>query len=461
MGRRLDRDEWRLCVAALDGQRDRHGVARVGCPLCERVRGRLDVKRSLYCHDDGGFVCFRCGASGALPGSHAAAERRARAALRGGASGFGAHVTPDRAAAWLAGDGDTLGYARPAYTGPTLPLPPGIAPVAPDDPLASSLAAVSAGAYNPGRPATPGYGATVPRGQPQGPALPPLPAALQARLAARGAALPTLGPAASADPLPPLTPEWEPPAGVTPETLLWPWQLPPPGFRRLYSEDRVTLTAEGLADPLDAALAPYRGYVATRQRRADGTEGLDRAVVELAGLGACLAGPLAGYVVAPVWAPDGVSWWGWVARLVVPRPDAKVPQHTYRFAPRMPWHTYLDGQGALDVETDSPAFVVEGFFDRLHLYPDGVATLSKPTPAQLAILARSRRPVVLLPDGDAWEAAVYQAAALRAEGVRAGVVRLPPRVDPDEVPEAVLRDAGWYALRTPEPVCLGADDTAA
>lgn len=448
MARRLERDEWRLCVTALDGNRDRHGVARVGCPLCERVRGRLDVKRSLYCHDDGGFVCFRCGASGALPGSVAAAERRARAALRGGTTGWAA------TGGYTAGggaeepeDAATLGHGAPRYRGPALPLPPGRAPATPGDPLTITLADVCRGALTPD-------GALTAAAHAPAPPLPPLPGYHRA-----GVALPPLAPPGEA-----LAPEWTPPSGVTEDTPLWPWQLPPPGFRRLYAEDRLTLTDAGITDPLDDVLAPFRAYVATRQRRADGTEGLDRAVVELAGLGACLAGPLRGYVVAPVWAPDGASWWGWVARLVVadparaagPRP--RPPQHTYRFAHRMPWHTYLDGQGVLDVETDSPAFVVEGFFDRLHLYPDGVATLSKPTDAQLAILARSRRPVVLVPDGDAWEAAVFQAAALRASGVRAGVVRLPPRVDPDEVPEAVLRDAAWYALRTPEPVTLTADD---
>lgn len=492
MGRRLSTPEWRLCVSALQGAASGgDGVLRVGCPLCERMRGRADAKKSLYCHADGGFSCFRCGAVGSLPGSQAATERRLRAGLGDG------HHAPHRTSHTL--------------DAPAAPYPPGVPPAAPGLRGAVAVAALWAPPPWATRAAPlalpvpvllprPGAATTPAPASP-----PPDPSALAAARIAHGF---------EHDP----RPEWVPPAGVVALAAagapLYAWQVPPVGFRALYGpgdaaaadaldggafDDTPGEAAPPLApasalgwapDPADVdaapealaaararALAPFRRYVETRRARADDTEGLDRAVVMAAGLGACVSGPLAGYIVAPVWAPvpppgdgqtaphgatPGGAWWGWVARLVVPHPDPAraAQQPTYRFAPGMPWHVYLDGEDILDTRTDVPAFVVEGFFDRLHLYPDGVATLSKPTTPQLERLARSRRPVVFIPDGDAWEAAVYHAAMLRARGVPSGVVRLPPQVDPDEVPEGVLRDAGWLAVRSAEPVYLAACDDA-
>lgn len=473
MGRRLSTPEWRLCVAALRaspaGASGGDGVLRVGCPLCERMRGRVDAKRSLYCHADGGFSCFRCGAVGALPGSDAAVERRRLAGL--GPHGHASH--------------GHASHGHPTADAPCVPsavYPAGVPPAAPGLRGAVLPAELWGGAYAP-RTGLP-VGLALPPVVRLGVAVPVPPQDTVARVAA----------AFRADP----RPEWTPPAEVVARVAegapVYAWQVPPAGFRVLYPAEALdtasddghdeahgtpahnhasnpaalcwtpdgAIAPEALAAVRADALVPFRRYVETRRARADDTVGLDTGVARASGLGACVSGPLAGYVVAPVLSPCGTAWWGWVARLVVPHPDPDraAQQPTYRFAPGMPWHTYLDGEGILDVRTDVPAFVVEGFFDRLHLYPDGVATLSKPTAAQLERLARSRRPVVFVPDGDAWEAAVYHAAMLRVRGVAAGVVRLPPRVDPDEVPEGVLRDAAYLALRSAGPVALAPDDGA-
>ena len=92
-------------------------------------------------------------------------------------------------------------------------------------------------------------------------------------------------------------------------------------------------------------------------------------------------------------------------------------------------------------------FVVEGVFDAIPMWPDGIAALGKVTGEQFTLLCASRRPVVFIPDGDAWRAGDGLMLALRAAGVDAGCIRLPPRVDPDEIPVGTLRAAGEVALR--------------
>jgi DNA primase len=90
-------------------------------------------------------------------------------------------------------------------------------------------------------------------------------------------------------------------------------------------------------------------------------------------------------------------------------------------------------------ETDTPAIIVEGVFDAIAFWPDAVAVLGKPTPAQVYALASARRPIAVVLDGDAWEEGEMLALKLRFEGQRAGSVHLPPRVDPDEVDRDWLR----------------------
>ena len=315
---KLSRADRALVEAALStSARDTgQGKTRVGCPLCERIRGKTDTKQSLYLHADGGWVCFRCAAAGWLPGTGSNA---------GGA--WAGHVGID---------------ARTEVLDPT-----------------------------------------------------------------------------QADA----------------------WKHAPEGFTELYDD-------AGLES---RSLQFHRDYLAHR--------GIDPHVAKLARIGGVVSGRLAGHVVVPVFAPivRGVTadreldqWWGWVARTLYPSPNPYAP--VYREPAGAPKGTYFYRGEILAIETSSPAFVVEGVFDALPLWPDAVACLGKVVGAQFSLLCASRRPVVFIPDGDAWRAGDGLMLALRAAVVRAGCLRLPPKTDPDEIPVHVLRAASEASLSAWESV---------
>jgi hypothetical protein len=194
---------------------------------------------------------------------------------------------------------------------------------------------------------------------------------------------------------------------------------PPDGFIPLYDGQGATaICAE-----------PAREYLARR--------GLAPGMWAEAGIGCCVGGHYGGRVVVPVLDPAGM-WIGWVGRAWNKRAAKK-----YLNAPGMS----LGGAGrlynerALDGDRLTPVAVVEGVFDSLALWPDAVAVLGKPTEEQLKTLLSSRRPVAVVLDGDAWEQSEMTALWLRFCGQRAGFVKLPPCVDPDEVPRKLLMDA--------------------
>lgn len=159
----------------------------------------------------------------------------------------------------------------------------------------------------------------------------------------------------------------------------------------------------------------------------------DPGVWAAARIGCCLEGRFGGRVVVPVLSQDG-RWLGWVGRTWVKRSD-----RPYMNAPGMTLGTAgnLYNEVALSMPAAAPVMVMEGVFDALAYWPDAVAVLGKPTEPQIATLVSSARPVVVVLDGDAWEEAWSLAMRLRFDGQRAGMVKLPPRVDPDEV------DRGW------------------
>lgn len=198
-------------------------------------------------------------------------------------------------------------------------------------------------------------------------------------------------------------------------------------------EDFMPLTEEPAASALcaDEAREYLRGRGLT-----------DEAVWRAAGLGVCVTGRYGGRVIAPVLDPEGV-WQGWVGRAWVKKADKP-----YTNCPGMS----LGARGALYNEAalyaweDSPVLVVEGVFDALAYWPHAVAVLGKPTDPQLATLAGCARPVVLVLDGDAWEEAWMLAMRLRFDGQRAGYVRLPPRMDPDDMDHAWLREEARRSL---------------
>jgi hypothetical protein len=217
--------------------------------------------------------------------------------------------------------------------------------------------------------------------------------------------------------------EWDGPA-IAAAQLAASAVEPPEGFVPLWEGAGMTATCT----------AEARAYLVHR--------GIGPDVVMGARIGCCLDGKYRGRVVVPVLDRAG-GWLGWVARDWTGRADRK-----YLNASGM--HLGSSGQlfngRALVTVSPDPALLVEGPFDALAYWPDGMAVLGKPTEAQVATLARSFRPVVVVLDGDAWEEGHMLAMRLRFDGAAAGCVRLPPCVDPDEVDRAWLRDEARLSL---------------
>jgi hypothetical protein len=165
------------------------------------------------------------------------------------------------------------------------------------------------------------------------------------------------------------------------------------------------------------------------------------------GIGATLEGRYAGRVVVPVLDTDGEGWCGFVARLW--RRNHEMPAYLY---PPGSWRSSaIWNHAALLEETSVPVIVVEGVFDALHLWPDAVALLGKCSAEQFEALAAARRPVAVVLDGDAHEEGWSLALKLRLEGQRSGSVRLPPRIDPDQVMAGWLREKARQSIEEDEP----------
>jgi hypothetical protein len=215
-----------------------------------------------------------------------------------------------------------------------------------------------------------------------------------------------------------------------------PVMRPPEGFYELCRGDGRTAMA----------LDPAREYLRSR--------GLaDETLWEEAHLGACTSGWFRSRVVVPVLSPDD-EWLGFVARAWTKKAD--VP---YLYPKGMARRDILynhkallvgDAAARLGAGDLAPVFVVEGVMDALALWPDAVAVLGKPTDPQILALADSARPIAVCLDGDAWNEGEDLAMRLRLEGQRAGNIRLPPTLDPDEIPSDVLRDAALRCIEEHE-----------
>lgn len=156
-------------------------------------------------------------------------------------------------------------------------------------------------------------------------------------------------------------------------------------------------------------------------------------------IGACLIGHYAGRVVVPIFASAAEGLAGWVARSWIP---AEKP---YLYPKGM--HALFYNGDVLQQETDEPAILVEGVFDALACWPNGVACLGKPSDCQFEVLLAARRPLAVVLDGDAADEGWALSMRLRFAGRRAGCVRLPPATDPDEVPKDWLRQQARECIR--------------
>lgn len=196
---------------------------------------------------------------------------------------------------------------------------------------------------------------------------------------------------------------------------------PPPEFVELGSD-------EGRDNPF---YEPAWEYL-TRATDLGGRGMTEERIMEL-GIGACLEGDYRGRVILPV-RENNVGAWQWF----VGRAWRKKHWFPYKY-PSGQRHGVLFNEVALALETDEPVLLVEGWFDAASLWPDGVAALGKTTDDVIATLTRSKRPVVLVPDGDAWEENLAACYRLQLAGLRAGCLKLPPRKDPDEFPADYVR----------------------
>lgn len=167
----------------------------------------------------------------------------------------------------------------------------------------------------------------------------------------------------------------------------------------------------------------------------------DVALWKHARIGATLEGYFAERIIVPLLTKER-QWTGFVARSW--DPDAR---DKYLYPKGMKRILYNEEVLDHDVEGDVPIFVVEGAFDALALWPDAVAVLGKAKREHLTQLAKVKRPLAICLDGDAWlegEAMMLDLAALGHR--RVCNLRLPPRVDPDEVPREELEEAARNAL---------------
>lgn len=190
---------------------------------------------------------------------------------------------------------------------------------------------------------------------------------------------------------------------------------PPEGFVTLASQDGMT----------SLSLEPARQYAEKRCPRELWFETT---------IGACSRGPYAGRVVIPILDLDDHTWLGWVGRTWYPSDKA------YTYPKGMNRGNMLYNARALQVETDEPLLVVEGVFDAIWLWPNAVAVLGKASELQMEALVTTDRPVVMVMDGDAWLEGYAMMQRLRLHGRVAGNVRLPPTLDPDEVPRDWLAE---------------------
>lgn len=256
--------------------------------------------------------------------------------------------------------------------------------------------------------------------------------------------------------------------GKLPEHLLDQVPYVSPADRSPEPERPPVQLAEGYL-PLHVApfstahqLEPARAYL--RSRGQDRGYGISDEVAAESGVGAVVWGRLRGRLIVPIYdytLPDAgpgqplERWRGWVSRDYTawahkaglgPAPDPFALERPYMYPRNMDREGLLYNEPCLWASEDEPIFVVEGTLDTLALWPDSVAVLGKPLESQIAKLASSPRPKVICLDGDAFEEGLMLALKLRMLGARAGNLKLPPRIDPDQIPAGRLLDAGWRSL---------------
>lgn len=153
------------------------------------------------------------------------------------------------------------------------------------------------------------------------------------------------------------------------------------------------------------------------------------------GVGAVLGGWYGGRLIVPCSNEAGACA-GFVAR-----DWTGLASQPYMYPKRFNRTRFVFNVRALAVKTTAPLIVVEGVFDATPFWPHAVPTLGKPGEEHREQLMEVDRPIVLCPDGDAWREGRALALWLRYHGKTCGLIKLPPKGDPDEYVEDVWERA--------------------
>jgi len=211
-----------------------------------------------------------------------------------------------------------------------------------------------------------------------------------------------------------------------------------------------------IAHDRSEALKPARRYMLGKGPRGRPVA-VPRSVWELADIHACAEGFWQNRIIVPLYAPGGTAWLGWVGRLWFHNPDPGaegLAALKYLYPRGMDKGEFLYNQRVLELDTEAPVLVVEGAFDCFGFWDDACAMLGDCSHAQMAALIKSSRPVCVVLDGDAWQKGHMMAARLQFEGQCAGSVRLPPRLDPDEIDRDTLLRAAIQSLGRFAPIVV-------
>lgn len=179
--------------------------------------------------------------------------------------------------------------------------------------------------------------------------------------------------------------------------------------------------------------------------------GLKSDTIRRFGLGLCRKGLLAGYVAIPVYdypCQPGTNPIGYLGRwpggpVVGDRTETEPPR--YKFPADFPRNRVIYGlPEAMELCDGRPLIIVEGPFKVFHLFqagfPQTVATFgASVSDEQVAILAATRRPLVLLFDGDeAGQTGMQSAAERLISHAAVRLIKLPAGKHPDDLSVAEL-----------------------
>jgi len=187
-------------------------------------------------------------------------------------------------------------------------------------------------------------------------------------------------------------------------------------------------------------LDPTVPYLANR--------GLKPETIERYGLGLCNRGYLKGYIAIPIYGyphPQGANPFAYLGRWPGEDYDEAAGRPRYKWPKDFASSRVVYGlTQAMATEPGTPLVVVEGVFKALHLMQCGIfgavsCFTAGMSDEQSNILAATRRPIIIMFDGNAHESAYHTAHKLVTRAsVR--IIPLPAAQEPDELTEASLRD---------------------